>query len=404
MKKIRFLLLIVLMIGAAFPVMAQDDDMMQMGEWEACATPESLSGEIPVGVTFSLTGGAAVYGNPQLQAVQLAFNEINDSGYLGDATLTAVVEDSGSDVETAIAAVTKLVEEDEVPVIIGPTLSNQALSANPVAMDNDVVVMGVSNTRSDLEIDLGDFYFRNSLPESKVIPGTVSQSVEILGLERVAVMYSDDDEFTVSGYEVFVESLEEAGVEIIAEETFSTADTDFTAQLTNIIAQQPDAIVVSALAAAIVPLLEQARNLGFDGPIIGGNGFNTPGIASAETGAGENANGVIVGGAWNQARQNELSQAFSDSFTEEFGTPPDQFAVQAYTGAWLVATGIRCADSAAPDDIRMALAEIEGFESPLGSFSFDDERLPEHDPVAQIIIDGEYRVLTAEEAEGFFGN
>lgn len=400
MRKLLILLL-VLVVALPFTVTAQDETP-QMGFWEECEAP-TLTGEVPVGVTFALTGGASIYGNPQLQAVQMAIAEINESGYLGEAQMVAVVEDSGSDPEPAQSAVTKLVEEDQVPVIIGPTLSNQALAADPIAQEAGVLVLGVSNTRSNLETDIGDFFFRNSLPESKVIPGLVDQAVELLGLENVAVMYSDNDEFTVSGYEVFVEALEANEVNIVAEETFATGDTDFNAQLTNIIAQQPDAIVVSALVAEIIPLLRQARDLGYTGPIIGGNGFNTPAIANPDTGAGEAANGVIVGGAWNLASQNELSTAFSEKYEAEYGTPADQFAVQAYTGAWLVATAVRCADSIESAAIRDALKAITEFESPLGTFSFDEEGLPAHDPVAQIVVDGAFRVLTEEEATAVFG-
>lgn len=403
MQKLRSLLILFVVIAVSLPLtISAQDEAPQIGFWEECETP-TLTGDINLGVVFSLTGGAAIYGNPQLQAVQMAVEEINDSDYLGEANLVAIVEDGGTDVETSISAMTKLVEEDQVPVVIGPTLSNQALSADPIAQDAGVLVLGVSNTRSNLETDIGDFYLRNSLPEAKVIPGTVAQATEILGLENVAVMYSDNDEFTVSGYEVFVEALEANGVNIVATETFATGDTDFNAQLTNIIALNPDAIVVSALAAEIVPLLQQTRNLGYTGPIIGGNGFNTPGIASPDTGAGESANGVIVGGAWNIAKQNELSLAFSEKYEAEYGAAPDQFAVQAYTGTWMIATGIRCADSTESAAVRDALKGLKDFNSPLGSFSFDDDGLPEHEPVAQIIVDGQYRVLTSEEAAAVFG-
>jgi len=265
-------------------------------------------------------------------------------------------------------------------------------------------VLAVSNTRSFMEEELGDWFYRVSLPESKVIPGTVTEAVAILGLEKVAIMYSDNDQFTVSAYEVFKSALEEQGVEIVAEETFKTGDLDFTSQLVNIIAAEPDAIIVSALAAEIVPLLEQARSQqGYTGPIIGGNGFNTPGIATEDRGAGADANGVIVGGAWNFALQNDLSVAFTTKYEEVYDTPADQFAVQAYTGAWTLATAIRCADSAVPVDIRDAMGQIVDFETPLGAFGFDESRVPEHEPIAQIILDGKYLVLNEESAAQAFG-
>lgn len=403
MKAFVALALVAMPLSSVLAQEATDTpSMAQMGAWEACADPASLSGPINIGLAFALSEGASIYGTPQLQAAEIAVAEINESGYLGEAELVGVSEDALSSPEGAIAAFTNLVEEEGVVAIVGPTLSNQAMAADPVALEAGIPVLGVSNTRGNMEADLGEGFFRISLPEDKVIPGTVAQAVEILGLESVAVMHSDNDQFTVSGYEVFVSELEANGVEIAAEETFQTGDVDFNAQLTNIVGEELDAIVVSALAAEIVPLLQQARDQGYTGPIIGGNGFNTPGIANEDR-AGAAANGVIVGGAWNAARQNELSMAFSTKFEEANGTPADQFAVQAYSGVWLLATAIRCADSADPAAITEAMGQISDFETPLGTFSFDENGVPQHEPVAQIIVDGKYELLTEETAAQVFG-
>jgi branched-chain amino acid transport system substrate-binding protein len=114
---------------------------------------------------------------------------------------------------------------------------------------------------------------------------------------------------------------------------------------------------------------------------------------------GDASEGVIVGAAWNIASQNPLSIAFSEAFTEAYENQPDQFATQAYTGAWLLAEAIRCADSAEPAAIRDALAGITAFGTPLGVFGFDENRNPVHEPVVQIVQDGAFAVLGAE-AEG----
>lgn len=386
-------LALLLMFALALPIMAQDDgdmgdddmqddmmqdDMMEMGAWDACATPENLPETVDLGVIFGLSGPISVYGGPQRQAVQMAVDEINESGYLGEGTtLNPIYEDSAGDAEQAINAMTKLIDEDNVVAVLGPTLSTEAFSADPVAQERGVPVMGVSNTASGIT-DMGEYVFRNSLPESSVIPGTIAQAVEALGLERVGVLYGDDDDFTLSGYDVFIEALEDNGVEILGEETFARGDADFSAQLTNLIAQDPDALIASALAAEAVGIITQARDLGYEGPIIGGNGLNSPAVLEQ---SGEDSDGVIVGAAWNIASQNPLSVAFSDHYTERYGSAPDQFAAQAYTGAWLMATAIRCADSTDRAEVRDALAAIEGFDSPLGSFSFAEDRNPIHDPV-----------------------
>lgn len=394
MRKMRLFLSVLFFITVVVPALAQDTEEPRIGFWDECPAPENLPETVTIGVIFGLSGPISVYGGPQQQAVQLAIEEINESAYLGEGVeLAAIFEDSAGEAEQAIAAMTKLVEEDQVVAVIGPTLSTEAFSADPVAQENGTPVMGVSNTAGGIT-DMGEFVFRDSLPESSVIPGTIAQSTEILGLERVGVLYGNDDDFTLSGYDVFVQALEDNGVEIIGEETFARGDVDFNPQLTALLAGEPDALVVSALAAEAVQIIIQARDLGYDGPIIGGNGFNSPAVLEQ---SGEASDGVIVGAAWNIASPDPLSAIFAASYEEAYDAAPDQFATQAYTGAWLMATAVRCADSTDRTAVRDALAAIQDFPSPLGLFSFDENRNPVHQPVVQIAQDGAFAVLGADE-------
>jgi branched-chain amino acid transport system substrate-binding protein len=364
-----------------------------IGDW-TIPEPQNLPGTVNVGVLFGLSGDIAVYGEGQQNGVQLAVKQINESGYLGqNITLEALYEDTGASGEGAIAAMEAVIGKDVVAVI-GPTLSTQAFSADPIAQESSVPVLGVSNTANGIT-DMGTYVFRDSLPESSVIPGTVSQATDILDLKKAGVFWGSDDDFTASGYDVFVGALNDNGVEIVADETFARGDVDFNAQLTKIIAENPDVIVVSALAQEAVLIISQARSLGFENTIIGGNGLNSPTIISQ---GGAAAEGVIVGAAWNIASDAALSQEFTLAFEAAYDVKPDQFAAQAYTGMWLIATAVRHADSVDPAAIRDALAAIESFDSPLGNFSFDADRNPVHDPVAQIVRDGQFEILSAETA------
>lgn len=398
---LRASLVLAVLSTLSLPTLAWAQNGGGMAGWDACPMPENLSGEITVGVVFGLSGSVAAYGEPQKQGVELAVQEINDSGYLGEGvTLVAVIEDGGSDAEASIAAFDKLVAEQDTAAIIGPTLSTQAFAADPIAAEAGIPVLGVSNTAGGLTVmnddpELDQFIFRDSLPEADVIPGTVAKATEILGLQKVGVMYGNDDDFTVSGYEVFAQALEDNGVETLRTETFARGDVDFSPQLTNIINDEPDAIAVSALVAEAVPIVIQARQLGYTGPIIGGNGFNSPALFEQ---AGDDAEGVIVGAAWNISNPSDLSVAFTEAYQAANDASPDQFAAQAYTGAWLVASAIRCADSAEPAAVRDTLAAIADYPTPLGVFSFDDERNPVHEPVAQIVLGGKFELLTEETA------
>src|SRR5206468_9220110 len=119
-----------------------------------------------------------------------------------------------------------------------------------------------------------------------------------------------EDAYRKSGYEVFKAELEKNDIKILSEQTFSTSDTDFKAQLTAIKADNPDAIVVSALAKPAQTILQQARNdVGIDTKvhIIGGNGFNSPAVLKA---AGKAAEGLVVGAAWNSAATGDVNKKF----------------------------------------------------------------------------------------------
>ena len=388
-----FCLIALLALLLPFSVFAQDEQPL-VGSWDACATPTKLPESVTIGAIFALSEAASVYGVAQQQAVQLAVDEINTSKYLGDSTtLNVTFEDSAGNKDQAVNAMTKLVQEDKVTAVLGPTLSSEAFSADPVAQEAGTVVLGVSNTATGIT-DMGDYVFRDSLPESAVIPGTIKQATEALGIKKAALLYGNDDDFTVSGYKVFKQALEDNGVEVTREETFAKGDADFNTQLTNLIDSQPDAIVVSALAAEATQIIIQARAQGYTGPIIGGNGFNSPAVLKD---SGADSEGLIVGGAWNYGNPNpsDSSKAFVTAYEAKYTSSPDQFAAQAYTGAWLLATAIRCADSDDHAAVRDALAAIKDFDSPLGVFSFDENRNPVHDPIAQIVKDGKFTPLAA---------
>jgi branched-chain amino acid transport system substrate-binding protein len=386
-------------IGAS---LAQDSQPL-VGAWDTCAAPTALPDTVTAGAVLGLTKAVAVYGTAQKNAINLAVEEINASHYLGDKTTFVVTpEDSAGDKDQAVAAMTKLIDEDKVVAVLGPTLSAEALAADPIAQEAGTVVLGVSNTATGLTTaqGMGDYVFRDSLPESAVIPGTIKQATEALGLKNVAILYGNDDAFTKSGYDVFKQALMDNNVTITDEETFAKGDKDFNTQLTKSIGTQPDALVVSALAAEATLIITQARALGFTGHIIGGNGFNSPAVLS---GAGKDAEGLVVGGAWNYGNPNpsDSSVAFVKSYEAKYSSSPDQFAAQAYTGAWLLATAVRCANSVDHKAIRDALAGIKDFNSPLGVFSFDENRDPVHDPIAQLVVGGKFTPLaSAMSSEG----
>ena len=359
----------------------------------AAACAPTASSKLPAGITLGavedLTGRNAIYGKPIKMGIDLAVKQVNEQKFLGDGvTLKVDYIDTASDTTQAAAAFTKLAADPNITAIIGPTLSTQAVAADPLAQAAGVPVVASSNTASGITT-IGNYIFRTSLPESAVIPNTVKVTAKGFNLKKVAIIYGSDDTFTTSAEKTFKDALTQAGIQILPEETFTLGATDFSAQLTRIKALNPDAIVVAALSAEAAKIMIQARALGIPAsvPFIGGNGFNSLSVPQAAGAAGE---GAISGSAWSLASTLPASVAFVKAFQAEYNSDPDQFAAQAYTAAWVLALAIKNAGSVEHAAVRAALAQVKDFDSPLGKFSFDANRDPVHEPVVLIVKNGKF--------------
>jgi len=179
----------------------------------------------------------------------------------------------------------------------------------------------------------------------------------------------------------------------LSEQTFAKGDRDFSPQLTQIKGLSPDALVVSALVEEASGIVTQARQLGIPATvhILGGNGFNSPSMIKN---AGEAAEGVLVGAAWNATASTPINKQFVDAYTAKFGSPPDQFAAQAYAGVMIVYQAVKSA--ASPDDrkaIRDALAQIRDLDTVLGKFSFTEGRDAFYQTVVQQVKGGKFVVF-----------
>lgn len=357
------------------------EGMKGSGTGDSCV----IEGTVPVGAALSLTGAAASYGESQQKGLELAVAHLNEKDGI-EYELT--VEDDGTDPRQAISVFEGFVSSGE-SVVIGPTLSNTAFQAQPIAQEAGMPVLAISNTATGIT-EQGDFIFRDSLTEAQVIPQTIKAAKDKLDLEKVVVMYSNDDAFTESGFKVMESALKDEGVDVVETLKFSVKDTDFRSLLTAAKEKNPDAIVVSALIEAAIPLVTQARELGIDQPIIGGNGFNNPALMKD---AGDAAEGVIVGAAWNSASDSPENTAFMEAFEEEYGAGPDQFAAQAYTGMLIIDHAVRAGCSAERADVQKGLSEVKDLATPLGSISINENRDAEHPAVVQIVKDGKFAVL-----------
>jgi len=301
------------------------------------ATSAAAAADIKIGVAEALSGGAAQYGVSIRNGLQLATDEINAAGGVNGSKLALVIEDEQGKKEEAINAFKKLIFQDKALMLFGPTLSNSAAAADPIAQASKIVVFGTSNTADGITT-IGDHVFRNSVTEADVLPVTIQVAAKVAKIRKVAVLYGNDDVFTKSGYDAFKKALEDQKMPVTTTETFAKGDVDFKAQLTKIKGSSPDAIVLSALISEGAPIMVQARQLGINVPFIGGNGMNSVKVFDLAKGASD---GLWVGSPWSIENRTSENNSFIIAYTKKYASPPDQFAAQAYDAMHIAAEALK---------------------------------------------------------------
>jgi branched-chain amino acid transport system substrate-binding protein len=348
---------------------------------------------VTLGAIEVLTGPNSRYGTAIKNGFDLALDEINAAGgVLKGRKLALDYEDSAGSKDQAVNALRKLIGRDKVPMILGPTLSNEMFAAGPVANERHVPILGTSTTANGITA-IGPYVFRTSLPEADVVPVTLAAAQKKFGLKKVALLYGNDDAFTKSGYDVMKASLDKLGIQIVTTESFGAKDTDFSAQLTKIKSLEPDAVVVSALVEAASGILLEARALGFPPEIrfIGGNGFNSPKLGEI---AGAAADGTLVGSPWFVGKSDPANRKFVADYRAKYGSDPDQFAAQAFDTLHIVALALDQAGAAEPDKLRDALGTVK-YIGVTGPFAFSATRDPA-DSSGVVVLemrDGQFQLL-----------
>jgi len=293
--------------------------------------------EIKIGVAEALTGNAAQYGVPIRKGFELAVGEINGSGGIHGDKIELVIEDEQGKKEEAINVFKKLIFQDKVLMLFGPTLSNSAQASDPVAQAAKVVAFGTSNTADGIT-SIGNYVFRNSVTEADILPVTLKIAAQKTGLKKVAVLYGNDDIFTKSGYDNFTKALQALKIPVTTTETFAKGDVDFKPQLTKIKASNSDAIVLSALVAEGGPIMVQARQLAITQPFIGGNGMNSPRVFEL---AKDSSDNLWVGSPWSVENPAPENKRFIASYQKAYGALPDQFTAQAYDAIYIVVQALK---------------------------------------------------------------
>ena len=277
-------------------------------------TTSGNQSSIPIGIAVAQTSNVALLGQEQVTGVKIAETYFNKLGGVNGTPIRLVLQDTAGDEQGAINAFNTLISQDKVVGIVGPTLSQQAFSADPIAERAGVPVIAPSNTAKGIP-QIGKYISRVSAPVAVVAPNAIDAALKINPqIKKVAVFFAQNDAFSKSETGTFQETVKQKGLELATVQTFQTTDTDFQSQVTNAINIKPDLIIISGLSADGGNLVKQLRELGYKGLIIGGNGLNTSNILPVCKAL---CDGIIIAQAYSPELKNEVNTAFRQLYTEQ---------------------------------------------------------------------------------------
>src|SRR5690606_38214494 len=234
---------------------------------------DSGTGEILVGFYGSLTGDGASFGQSSREGTELGLEEVNASGgVLGGRPLRLLIEDNQSRPEEASNAVTKLITQDGVAAVLGEVASRRTLAAAPVAQRYRVPLITPASTNERVT-EVGDYIFRICFIDPFQGEVLAKFAFNDLKARRVAVLRDIQQDYSVGLTESIVRNFTALGGEVLDPISYSSGDPDFKAVLTRIRSLDPDAIFATGYYTEAAIIVRQARELGLEVPILGGDGW-----------------------------------------------------------------------------------------------------------------------------------
>lgn len=347
---------------------------------------------IPLGVALAQTSNLALLGQESVNGAKIAEDYFNQQGGVNGTPLKLIFQDAGGDEASAINAFQLLITQAKVIGIVGPSSSQQAFGADPIADRAKVPVIGPTNTAKGVP-EIGPFIARVASPVTVLAPNSLQAALKINpNIKRVAVFYAQNDAFSQSETIIFQDALKQQQLPIVTIQKFQTTDTDFQTQATAAINLKPDLMVISGLAADSGNLVRQIRELGYQGLIVGGNGFNTPNIFPV---CKQLCDGVLVAQAYSPDHPNAINKAFREAYMSRYKQEPPQFSAQGFTAVQVFVEALRTLDrqqklsniSLAEQRVELNQQILKGtYDTPLGEISFtpDGEVIQKKFYVAQI--------------------
>ena len=357
--------------------------LLVVGLIAGCGKP--ASNDIKIGMVYELTGNTASYGTSAANGAKLAFKAINAGGGVLGKPIQLVTADNKGEPSESANAMTKVITQDKVVAITGVTVSSCGIAASAVAEANKIPFVVAAAVNPKVTVDertkkVKDYTFRACFIDSFQGVVGVNFAVNSLKAKNVAIMTDNASDHSKGLVGIFREEFVKKGGKIVAEEAYLQKDQDYKPILTKIKAQNPDLIYIPGYYEDVGKVIKQARELGLNMPILGGDAWDSPVLVEL-AGPGP-LNNTFFTNFYSVENKNPTSNKFVEAYKKEYGAVPDSMAAMGYDAANLLVDAIKRAGSVEAVKVRDALAGTKKFNSVSGEMSLNET----HDAVRGVVI------------------
>jgi branched-chain amino acid transport system substrate-binding protein len=340
--------------------------------------PTAQSNEIVVGEYGSMTGSEATFGQSTHNGLLMAVEEINAAGGIGGKKVKLVNYDDQGKTSEVGTAVTRLITEDHALAVIGEVASSLSIAGGQIAQQHKTPMISPSSTNPKVT-ETGDYVFRVCFidPFQGYVMArfaTDPKDKSGLGIKKVAMLVDNRQAYSQGLSKDFSDALAKLGGTIVANEKYQGGDQDFSAQLTNIKAQNPEAIFIPGYYTDVANIAKQVRSLGITVPLLGGDGWE-----SVTNIGGEAINGAFYSNHYSADEPRPEVKSFVDKYQAKYKATPDSMAALAHDSMYLLKNAVEKAGPAADlaaqrVAVRDAIAGTKDFQGVTGKISMDAQR------------------------------
>jgi branched-chain amino acid transport system substrate-binding protein len=320
-----------------------------------------------------MTGSEATFGQSTHNGLALAVDEINAAGGIKGKKVRLVSYDDQGKTSEVGTAVTRLITEDHVLAVIGEVASSLSIAGGQIAQQHGVPMISPSSTNPTVT-ETGEYVFRVCFidPFQGYVMArfaTDPKEKSGLGVKRVAVLVDNRQAYSQGLAKNFSDALAKLGGTVVANEKYQGGDQDFSAQLTRIKEQSPEALFIPGYYTDVANIAKQVRAIGIAAPLLGGDGWE-----SVTDIGGDAIQGAYYSNHYAPDEPRTEVKAFVDQFGKRFAKTPDSMAALAFDSMMLLKSAIERAPAIDHKNVRDAIAQTKDFQGVTGKITIDGNR------------------------------